>query len=349
MRRGLKISLVTLTGAALTLSASACGGKKAETGGGSSGGEKKTVKVGLAYDIGGRGDKSFNDAAYAGLEKVKSNLNLDIKDIEATKGESDNDKVQRLDLLAKSGYNPVIAVGFAYAGPLGKVAKNHPNTKFAIVDDSSIKAPNVANLVFAEEQGSFLVGAAAALKSKTGKIGFIGGVDTPLIKKFEAGYVAGAKNVKPDVKIDIKYISRGTDFSGFTDPAKGKTIAEGQYDADADVVYHAAGLSGVGLFQAAAAKKKYAIGVDSDQYLTAEAAQKPFIVTSMLKRVDTAVYNFVEGASKGAAQSGPVTFDLKNEGIAYSTANAAEIKDLQAKLDELKQQIIDGKITVPTK
>ncbi|MFG2002547.1 BMP family protein [Spirillospora sp. NPDC048911] len=348
MRRGLKISLVAVTGAALTLSASACGGKKAETGGGSGDG-KKTVKVGLAYDIGGRGDKSFNDAAFAGLEKVKSTLNLDIKDIEATKGESDNDKVQRLDLLAKSGYNPVIAVGFAYAGPLGKVAKTYPNTKFAIVDDSSVKAPNVANLVFAEEQGSFLVGAAAALKSKTGKIGFIGGVDTPLIKKFEAGYVAGAKQVKPGVKIDIKYISRGTDFSGFGDPAKGKTIAEGQFDGGADVVYHAAGLSGVGLFQAAAAKKKFAIGVDSDQYLTAEAAQKPYIITSMLKRVDTAVYNFVESASKGSAQSGPVTFDLKNEGIAYSTANAAEIKDVQAKLDELKQQIIDGKITVPSK
>ncbi|GAA2624529.1 BMP family ABC transporter substrate-binding protein [Actinomadura fulvescens] len=349
MRRGLKISLVTLTGAALTLSASACGGKKAETGGGGGGDGKKTVKVGLAYDIGGRGDKSFNDAAYTGLEKVKSSLNLDIKDIEATKGESDNDKVQRLDLLAKSGYNPVIAVGFAYAGPLGKVAKNYPNTKFAIVDDSSVKAPNVANLVFAEEQGSFLVGAAAALKSKSGKIGFIGGVDTPLIKKFEAGYVAGAKKVKPSVKIDIKYISRGTDFSGFTDPAKGKTVAEGQYDGGADVVYHAAGLSGVGLFQAAAEKKKFAIGVDSDQYLTAEAAQKPYIITSMLKRVDTAVFNFVESASKGSAQSGPVTFDLKNEGIAYSTANADAVKDVQAKLDELKQQIIDGKITVPTK
>ncbi|MBC6456863.1 BMP family ABC transporter substrate-binding protein [Actinomadura sp. HBU206391] len=339
-----------LTGAALTLSAGACGGKKATTGGDDSGqGAKKTVKVGLAYDIGGRGDKSFNDAAFAGLDRVKQNLNLEIKDIEATKGETDNDKIQRLDLLAKSGYNPVVAVGFAYAGALGKVAPKYPNTKFAIVDDASVKAPNVTSLLFAEEQGSYLVGAAAAQKSKTGKIGFIGGVDTPLIKKFEAGYVAGAKKVKPDIKIDVKYISRGTDFSGFSDPAKGKTIAEGEYDGGADVVYHAAGLSGVGLFQAAAAKKKFAIGVDSDQYQTAEPDQKPYIITSMLKRVDTAVYNFVEDTSKGTVKSGPVTFDLKNQGIDYSKANTEAITDLQAKLDELKQEIIDGKVTVPVK
>lgn len=350
MRRGLKMTVVTLTGAALTLSAAACGGKKADTGGDSGGGTaKKTVKVGLAYDIGGRGDKSFNDSAYAGLEKVKSNLNLEIKDIEATKGETDNDKIQRLDLLAKSGYNPVIAVGFAYAGPLGKVAPKYPNTKFAIVDDGSVKGANVTNLLFAEEQGSYLIGAAAAGKSKTGKIGFIGGVDTPLIKKFEAGYVAGAKKANPSIKIDIKYITRGTDFTGFADPAKGRTIAEGQYDGGADVVYHAAGLSGTGLFQAAAAKKKFAIGVDSDQYQTAEADQKPFIVTSMLKRVDTAVYTFVDESAKGTVKPGPSIFDLKNEGIGYSTSNAEAIKDVQAKMDEYKQQIIAGTITVPTK
>jgi basic membrane protein A len=349
VRRGLKTTLVILTGSALTLSAGACGGKKATTGGDTVVSAKKTVKVGLAYDIGGRGDKSYNDAAYAGLDRVKQNLNLEIKDIEATKGETDNDKIQRLDLLAKSGYNPVVAVGFAYAGPLGKVAAKYPGTKFAIVDDASVKGDNVTNLLFAEEQGSYLVGAAAAQKSKVGRIGFIGGVDTPLIKKFEAGYVAGAKKIKPDIKVDVKYISRGTDFSGFADPAKGKTIAEGEFDGGADIVYHAAGLSGVGLFQAAAAKKKFAIGVDSDQYQTAEADQKPYIITSMLKRVDTAVYDFVEQTGKGTVKSGPVIFDLKNEGIDYSKANTAAITDVQAKLDELKQEIIDGKITVPTK
>ncbi|GAA2085760.1 BMP family lipoprotein [Actinomadura alba] len=349
MRRGLKTTLVMLTGAALTLSAGACGGKKATTGGDSGEGAKKTVKVGLAYDIGGRGDKSFNDAAFAGLDRVKQNLNLEIKDIEATKNETDNDKIQRLDLLAKSGYNPVIAVGFAYAGALGKVAPKHPNTKFGIVDDGSVEGPNVTNLLFAEEQGSYLVGAAAAQKSESGKIGFIGGVDTPLIKKFEAGYVAGAKKAKPDIKIDVKYISRGTDFSGFTDPAKGKTIAQGQYDGGADVIYHAAGLSGLGLFQAAAAEKKFAIGVDSDQYQNAEADQKPYIITSMLKRVDTAVYNFVEDTNKGTVKAGPVIFDLKNQGIDYSKANTEAIAGLQAKMDEYKQEIIDGKITVPTK
>ncbi|WP_308287315.1 BMP family lipoprotein [Actinomadura parmotrematis] len=345
MRRALKISLVTVTGAALTLSASACGGKKADSGDG--GDTKKTIKVGLAYDIGGRGDKSFNDAAYEGLQQAKKTLNVDVKDLEATKGESDNDKQQRLDLLASSGYNPVVAVGFAYAGPLGKVAAKYPNTKFAIVDDSSVKAANVTNLLFAANQGSYLVGAAAALKSKSGTVGFLGGVDTPLIKSFEAGYTAGAKKANPKIKVDVKYISRGTDFSGFSDPAKGKTIAEGQYDAGADVIYHAAGASGNGLFDAAIEKKKFAIGVDSDQYLTAKPAAQPYIVTSMLKRVDTAVFNFVEDASKGTTKAGEQTFDLKNDGIGYAVSNPEAIKDVQAKLDELKKQIIDGTITVP--
>lgn len=343
------MATVAVTGAALVLSAVGCGGKEATTGGDETGTAKKTVKVGLAYDIGGRGDKSFNDAAYTGLDKAKSAFNIEAKDIEAKDGETDADKIQRLTLLAKSGYNPVIAVGFAYAASLGKVAPQFPNVKFGIVDDGSVTGANVTNLLFAEEQGSYLVGAAAAQKSKSNNIGFIGGVDTPLIKKFEAGFVAGAKKIKPDIKVQIKYISRGTDFSGFKDPAKGKTIAEGQYDAGADVVYHAAGLSGVGLFQAAAAKKKWAIGVDSDQYLTASAEQRPWILTSMLKRVDTAVYNFIKETGDGTVKAGPVTFDLKNEGVGYSTANAEAIKDVQAKTDELKQEIIDGKITVPTK
>lgn len=342
------MTTVAVTGAALVLSAAACGGKEA-TSGGADTGSKKTVKVGLAYDVGGRGDKSFNDAAYAGLEKAKADFNVEAKDIEAKDGETDADKIQRLELLAKSGYNPVIAVGFVYATSLGKVAPKYPNVKFGIVDDGSVTASNVTNLLFAEEQGSYLVGAAAAQKSKAGNIGFIGGVDTPLIKKFEAGFVAGAKKVKPDIKIQVKYISRGTDFSGFKDPAKGKTIAEGQYDAGADVVYHAAGGSGAGLFEAAAAKKKWAIGVDSDQYLSAPADQQPWILTSMLKRVDTAVYDFIKATSDGTAKPGPIVFDLKNDGVGYSSANAEAIKDVQAKMDELKQEIVDGKVTVPTK
>ncbi len=348
MRRAVKMTAVA-TSAVMVLSAAGCGGKKASSGGGSTTDGKKTLKVGLAYDVGGRGDKSFNDAAYAGLQKVQSELKLDVKDLEAKEGESDNDKVQRLDLLAKSGYNPVVAVGFVYATALGKVAAKYPNTKFAIVDDDTIQKPNVTDLLFAEQEGSYLVGAAAAKKSKTGKIGFIGGVNTPLIKKFELGYVAGAKKVNPKVQIQIKYISQPPDFGGFKDPAKGKTIAQGMYDGGADVVYAAAGLSGTGSLQAATSTKKWFIGVDSDQYQTASAAEKPYVLTSMLKRVDTAVFNFVKSVGDGSVQSGDVRFSLKNDGIDYSKANSAALADLPTTLNDLKQQIVDGKITPPEK
>jgi basic membrane protein A len=348
LRRAVKMTAVVVS-AAVALSAAGCGGKKASSGGGGGTEGKKTVKVGLAYDVGGRGDKSFNDAAYAGLQKVQSELKLDVKDLEAKEGESDNDKVQRLDLLAKSGYNPVVAVGFVYAAALGKVAPKYPNTKFAIVDDNSVQQANVTDLLFAEQEGSYLVGAAAAKKSKTGNIGFVGGVTTPLIKKFEAGYVAGAKKVNPNIKIQIKYISQPPDFSGFKDPAKGKTIAQGMYDQGADVVYAAAGLSGTGSLQAATAGKKWFIGVDSDQYQSASAAEKPYVLTSMLKRVDTAVFNFVKAVGDGSVQKGDVRFSLKNDGIDYSMSNPAALGDLPTTLNDLKQQIISGKITPPEK
>lgn len=347
MRRGVKIVAVAAS-AVMALSAASCGGKKATTGGGGGDG-KKTLKVGLAYDVGGRGDKSFNDAAYAGLQKVQQELKLDVKDLEAKEGESDNDKIQRLELLAKSGYNPVVAVGFVYATALGKVAPKYPNTKFAIVDDDTIQQPNVTDLLFSEQEGSYLVGAAAAKKSQTGNIGFIGGVQTPLIKKFEAGYVAGAKKINPKIKIQIKYISQPPDFSGFKDPAKGKTIAQGMYDQGADVVYASAGLSGTGSLEAATAEKKWFIGVDSDQYQTASAAEKPYVLTSMLKRVDTAVFNFVKSVGDGTVQKGDVRFSLKNDGIDYATSNPSALGDMTSTLNDLKQQIISGKITPPEK
>ncbi len=333
----------------MALSAAGCGGKKATTGGDGGGDGKKTLKVGLAYDVGGRGDKSFNDAAYAGLQKVQSDLKLQVKDLEAKEGESDNDKIQRLDLLAQSGYNPVVAVGFVYAPALAKVAAKYPNTKFAIVDDNTVQLPNVTDLLFAEQEGSYLVGAAAAKKSTTGKIGFIGGVNTPLIKKFEAGYVAGAKKINPKVKVQIKYISQPPDFGGFKDPAKGKTIAQGMYDQGADVVYAAAGLSGTGSLQAATAVKKWFIGVDSDQWKTAPPDEQPYVLTSMLKRVDTAVFNFVKSVGDGTVQKGDVRFSLKNDGIDYSTSNPSALGDLPTTLNDLKQQIISGSITPPEK
>jgi basic membrane protein A len=345
--------LATVGVAIVALGTAACGGK-GNSGNATDGGSKKTVKVGLAFDIGGVGDKSFNDAAAAGLEKAKKELNIQTKPLEANKDETDNDKLSRLKLLCEGGYNPVIAVGFVYAGdptsgPIASAAKACPNTKFAIIDDASVKAPNLANLTFAEEQGSFLVGAAAALKSKTGKVGFIGGCQVDLIKKFEAGYTAGAKAVKADIKVDPYYLSTVADkCSGFNDPAKGQTAAEGMYDQGADVVYQAAGGSGTGVFKAAKGKGKLAIGVDSDQYNTVAPELKDVILTSMLKRVDTAVYQFVKDEGEGKFTAGETVFDLKADGVGYSTSGG-KVDDIKTKLDDFKQQIIDGKITVPSK
>ena len=327
-----------------------CSSSKKSTnpgGGTSSAPVKKNVKVGLAYDVGGRGDKSFNDLAAAGLEKAKKDLNIDVKELSAVQGENDQAKQDRLELLAKAGYNPIIAVGFAYATALGKVAPKYPNIHFAIIDDDSIKAPNVEGLTFHEEQSSYLVGVAAGLATTSKTVGFIGGVQTPLIEKFQAGYVAGVHSVDPSIKVKISYISQAPDFSGFNDPAKAKVIAEGQYDQGADVVYHAAGGSGSGLFQAAVEKNKLAIGVDSDQYQTADATQQPLILTSALKGVDTAVFNFIEDDASGKFTAGSERFGLKEGGVGYATSNP-KIDAYKAKIEEAKAAIIAGTITVPT-
>jgi len=289
----------------------------------------------MAYDIGGRGDQSFNDAAAAGLDKATADLGITSKEAEATNGEADSAKEERLRVLAQAGYNPVIAVGFAYSAAVAKVAKEMPDTHFAIIDDEAAVGDNITNLVFAEEQGSFLVGAAAALKTKKNSIGFIGGVDVP-------------KAVTPNIKIQVKYLTQPPDFSGFGDPAKGKTAAAGMYDAGADIVYAAAGGSGAGVFQAAKAAGAKAIGVDSDQYKTADPAVQSVILTSMLKRVDVAVYDFIKNATTGNYASGTVRYDLSKDGVGYATSGG-QVDDIASKLDDFKQKIISGEITVPTK
>ncbi|MEU8266841.1 BMP family ABC transporter substrate-binding protein [Sphaerisporangium sp. NPDC049002] len=304
------------------------------------------AKVGLAYDIGGRGDQSFNDAAAVGLDKAKTELKLaDTKELSANPGETGAQKEQRLRLLAQSGYNPVIAVGFAYSEATKKVAAEFPDTKFAIVDDGA-EGPNISNLVFAENEGSFLVGVAAALKTKKEHIGFVGGVQVPLIKKFEVGFTKGAQAVKPDIKIDVKYLTQPPDFGGFNDPAKGKTAAQGMYDAGADIVYQAAGGSGGGVFEAAKAAKGFAIGVDSDQALTADEGVRSVILTSMLKKVDVAVFDFLKSFADGTVKAGPTTYDLKAGGVDFSTTGG-QVDDIKIKIDEYKTKIIDGEITVP--
>jgi basic membrane protein A len=330
----------------------ACGGNGEETsnGGGGGGGETAAasdIKVGMAYDVGGRGDQSFNDAAAKGLDQAVEEFGMESQESEAADGEPESAREERLRTFADAGFDPIIAVGFAYSPSVAKVAKEYPEVHFAIIDDEAAQADNIANLVFAEEQGSFLVGAAAALKTETDHVGFIGGVEVPLIKKFEAGYVAGAKEVNPNIKVDVTYLSQAPDFSGFNDPAKGKTAAQGMFDGGADIVFHAAGGSGGGLFEAAAESDNWAIGVDSDQYETADPSLQDVILTSMLKNVDVAVFEYLKSVDGGEFPSGVTRYDLSVDGVGYSTSGGF-IDDITDKLDEYKQQIIDGEITVPT-
>jgi basic membrane protein A len=341
------VAALAVAGLALT----GCGSDDSTTSdSASSGGDSASssdVKVGLAYDIGGRGDQSFNDAAAAGLDQAKEELGVQAQEAEAANGESETAKEERLRVLATSGYDPIIAVGFAYSAPLAAVAAEFPDTTFAIVDDAAATGDNIANLVFAEEEGSFLVGAAAALKSTAGNVGFIGGVEVPLIKKFEAGFKAGAEAAKPGIQVQSTYLTQPPDFSGFGDPAKGKTAAQGMFDAGADVVYHAAGGSGGGLFEAASESGKLAIGVDSDQYNTADPAVKDVILTSMIKKVDVAVFDFISKVVDDSFEAGEQVYDLEAGGVDYSTSGG-KVDDIADKLNGYKEQIISGEITVPT-
>jgi basic membrane protein A len=251
-------------------------------------------------------------------------------------------------VLATAGYNPVIAVGFAYSGSVAKVAKEMPDTKFAIIDDAAAVGDNIANLLFAAEQGSYLVGVAAALKTKTNNIGFVGGVDVPLINTFQAGFEAGVKATNPKAKVQVKYLTQPPDFSGFGDPAKGKTAAAGMFDAGADIVFQVAGGSGGGVFEAAKAAGGKAIGVDSDQYLTADPKVKDVIMTSMLKKVDVAVYDFITSVNDDKFTAGTTTYDLAKDGVGYATSGG-QVDDIKTQLEAAKAKIISGEIKVPTK
>ena len=347
MRRVMKVT-AALSVAALALAGCGTSTDKTPNASGSTTTAASGLKIGMAYDVGGRGDQSFNDAAAAGLDKAKAELGIVPKEATAVNGEPESAREERLLQLIDAGYKSIIAVGFAYAPSVKKVAAANPDVKFALIDSTDATGPNIENLTFAENEGSFLVGAAAALKSKTANIGFIGGVNVDLIKKFEAGYVMGAKTVNPAIKVQVKYLTQPPDFSGFGDPAKGKIAAAGMYQQGADVVYAAAGGSGGGVFTAAAAAGKMAIGVDSDQALTAPAAVKASIITSMIKKVDVATFDFIKAMTQGKFTAGNKVYDLKAGGVGYSTTGG-QMDDIKAKLDAFKQQIIDGKIVVPTK
>jgi basic membrane protein A and related proteins len=337
-----------------SMALAACASDEPTSGGGSGegggGAAAEELRVGLAYDTGGRGDRSFNDSAYAGAAAAVDALGGELQ--EFSPNDDASNRAEGLAGLAEQGFNPVIAVGFNYDDVIAEVAPQFPDTTFAQVDGSNedgAKGDNVTGLIFAEEQGSFLAGVAAALKSESAHIGFVGGVQSPLIQKFEAGYVAGAQTVNPQITIDRQYLSPAGDFSGFSDPARGQIVAQGMYDAGADIVYHAAGGSGIGVFQAAAASGNRAIGVDSDQYLTvSDPALQAVIMTSMLKRVDNAVEQFINDYAEGnVTGASDVLNDLSTEGIGLATSGGF-IDDIQDDVDQYSQQIIDGTITVPT-
>lgn len=292
----------------------------------------------MVFDSGGKGDKSFNDSANAGLERAKSELGVEIQTVDS---KNEKDYEVNLDTLAEQGFDLVIAVGITQNDALLAVAPKHKNTKFAIID-APIKMDNVRSLLFAEEQGSFLAGYVAGATSKTGKVGFVGGMKIDLILKFEAGYRAGALYANPKIEV-----FPGKYTENWIDTQAGKENAMVLFNQGADVVYHAAGRCGIGVIEAARVSKKYAIGVDSDQ----DGEAKGSVLTSMIKHCDEAVFQTIKDLKDGKFEAGFKTYDLKSKGVGLSEMKytKAIVGDATIKrIDEITKDIIDGKIRVPT-
>ncbi|MFD4654867.1 BMP family protein [Kitasatospora sp. NPDC058444] len=349
MRRSMKLAAVVLSGSLGMASLAACGAKSTDSSSSSASGDG-SLKVGMAYDIGGRGDQSFNDSAARGLDRAKSELGVSVTEAEAKSGEAEADKETRLKNLIDAGYKTIIAVGFVYQPAVDKVAKDNPGVKFAIIDSNDKDQPaNVTSLLFAEQEGSYLAGVAAANKSKAKHVGFIGGVQSELIKKFEAGYTAGVKSVDPNITVETTYLTTPPDFTGFASPDKGKEAAQGQLDKGADVIYTAAGSSGNGAIEAVANKPgALAIGVDSDQASQpALAKYKNSILTSMVKNVDNAVFSYIQSVKQGQSPTGIKLFDLKADGVSLAITGG-KIDDIQDKLKAASDAIKSGATTIPT-
>jgi len=303
-------------------------------------------KVGLVFDIGGRGDKSFNDAAYAGLDKAQQELGIEFSTLETSEG---SDREAQMRQLAAGDAQLIFGVGFLFTDDIKSLAKEFPDKKFACVDFTVTEGESLpANLValkFREEEGSYLVGALSGLLTKTNKVGFVGGMEIPLIRKFQAGYVAGVKATNPKAEVLVKYA--GNTGSAFKDPTKGKELGLSEYHSGADIIFHASGSTGLGVFEAARELKKLAIGVDSDQYDEAPGV----VLTSMVKRVDTAVFDTIRDLKNGQWASGVHVFGLADQGVTwvYDDRNKALIPDdVKARVDALQADIIAGRITVPT-
>lgn len=298
------------------------------------------IKVGLVFDKGGKDDRSFNAAAFKGAMKAKDDLKVFVKYVEAT---DDNAFEPMLRAFAQKDFDLIIGIGISQAEAIKKVAAAFPQKHFAVVD-AEVKAENVRSLLFEEHEGSYLVGAIAALSSKTGKIGFIGGMDIPLIRRFEMGYAAGAKKMRPGIKVVSNFV--GVTGEAWNNPAKAKELAITQYGGGADVIFAAAGASNAGLFDAAEEARKFAIGVDSNQNYI-----KPgLVLTSMLKRVDTAVFDTILDGTEGKYPGGIRRFGLANQGVDYAVDNFNEkllTPEIRKQIEQLRMQILQGKLHVP--
>lgn len=297
------------------------------------------VKPAVVYDLGGRNDKSFNESAFMGAEKFKTDTGIAFQDFEI---QNDSQREQALRKFAERGFSPVVAIGFSHAEAVKKVAAEFPKTQFAIID-MVVDAPNVASIVFKEQEGSYLVGVLAALASKSGKVGFVGGMDIPLIRRFACGYVGGVKATKKDAEVFQNMT--GTTGAAWTDPVKGGELAKSQFDRGADVVYHAAGGTGIGVLQAAADAGKLGIGVDSNQ----NGLHPGKVLTSMLKRVDVATYNVFKAGQDGTFKSGVTVLGLAEGGVGWALDDNNKsliTPEMKAAVDKAEADIKAGTITV---
>ena len=293
----------------------------------------------VIYDTGGKFDKSFNEDAYNGAERFKKETGIAFLEFEI---QNESQREQAMRNMARKGATIIVAVGFTQASAVAKVAKEFPKVEFTLIDDV-VDLPNVQSVLFKEHEGSFLVGVLAGLASKTGKVGFVGGMDIPLIRKFECGYAQGVKYAKPDAQVFENMT--GTTPAAWNDPTKGGELAKSQFDRGADVVYAAAGGTGVGVYQAAKDNGKLAIGVDSNQnYL-----QPGTMLTSMMKRVDLAVYNAFMSSKNGTWKAGVTSLGLAEDGVGWALDDnnkALITADMKTKVDQARQDIISGKIKV---
>jgi len=293
----------------------------------------------VVYDMGGKFDKSFNQAAFDGAERFKAETGIEYREFEVT---NPSQREQAIRNMARRGATIVIGIGYAQAAAVEKVAMEFPNVKFTLID-GVVDLPNVQSVVFKEHEGSFLVGMAAAMASKTGKVGFIGGMDIPLIRKFALGYEEGAKYVDADIRVYQNMT--GTTPSAWNDPTKGGELARSQFDRGVDVIYAAAGGTGVGVYQAAKDSGKLAIGVDSNQNYIHPGT----MLTSMTKRVDVAIYDAWKTAMAGTWQAGFKVLGLAEEGVGYAVDEYNEhllTADMRRRLDQARDDIISGKLKV---